>query len=566
MGRWRWLAILAVAVVLVVACDTGDDDDADDDSTADDDDDVQPTPREGVGPLLAGPDSPDYNEPLADLARDYERSFHVFSAAGMALNADIAVPLENEADRATIEQFLRETDGWDYESFAGRPVTEAVARWEKIAGLYAGVGIAADAYRYGVLRDQDYEPAEVDRARAYLLSSLEVLHIASAITGVEGVIARGLIRTDIPASTYATVPLFDGEGNPLPEEKNNGTWRDDNSGGLYPDWIWEDSCSRDQYIGWMAAYGAAWEVIADDETIADDVKQTLRQDARAIGRALIAVRPGGHDLEIWDADGRPTYHAYMNENNWDRVYLDWLPVKNGWYASMALGSVAALAYASGDQVLSDYIADELLARRRFAQIIQGNMAMTDMGLKTNYSNVNMGFQGLWLAIRYMPDPTVRRMLRTAMDRRLYHRRNRARQPIEIGYSLFDFMFAAAMADSSAYSEMLTPPDVNAVDQGVRTLAEFPRPPFWDYAVWNCDEEEMVSGDCILWDGTYVRVLGFVGRNGGLIADRPIPQIVRPPSNYRWRSGPYSPNGGGMGANMLPGVDFRYAYWLARWVR
>ena len=41
--------------------------------------------------------------------------------------------------------------------------------------------------------------------------------------------------------------------------------------------------------------------------------------------------------------------------------------------------------------------------------------------------------------------------------------------------------------------------------------------------------------------------------------------IRPPSNYFWRSNPYEVNsGGGGGSLLLPGVDFRLAYWMGRW--
>ena len=68
------------------------------------------------------------------------------------------------------------------------------------------------------------------------------------------------------------------------------------------------------------------------------------------------------------------------------------------------------------------------------------------------------------------------------------------------------------------------------------------------------------------DGTHLDVLGYVGRNGDLITAQPVPMRIRPPSDYYWRSTPYMPNGGNDGPAMYPGVDFRLAYWSARWVR
>ena len=42
--------------------------------------------------------------------------------------------------------------------------------------------------------------------------------------------------------------------------------------------------------------------------------------------------------------------------------------------------------------------------------------------------------------------------------------------------------------------------------------------------------------------------------------------IRPPSNYHWRSNPFKPSAGGDGSTLLPGVDFRIAYWTARWTK
>ena len=85
---------------------------------------------------------------------------------------------------------------------------------------------------------------------------------------------------------------------------------------------------------------------------------------------------------------------------------------------------------------------------------------------------------------------------------------------------------------------------------------------------NCDDAEVRSQQCTLDDGSVVGVLGDVGRNDDLVADRPIPMRVRPLSNYFWRSNPYQPNDSATagGDVLLSTVDFRVAYWLGRWLR
>jgi len=528
--------------------------------------------------LLPGPHQPGFDAALERKATRYDRQHLLLNCAGNGINADAVVSPARPDDRRLIEDFLRATDGWDFEAWSGKPVFDVIAGFEKVAGLYAGVGVAADAYRYGTLRDQGYPRVEVDRAREFLRRGIQGLFTAVEITGADGVIARGFCRTDIPTSMAGqqTTPLFDPAGNPLPPEKNNGTWRMDNSPDRrFPQTIWEDSCSRDQFIGWVAAFAAVWEVIRDDAAFDRALKDRLQAYAGRIGRSLMVKRTGGpgslgraFDLEIFDADGRTTFHGYLNENCFDRVYLAWLPFKDGMYALMSLGIVAALAYCSEDPVLEEYLYGHLIGERGLDAIALDNQIGVNVWIQTNYSAVNMAFQGALLAQRYLREPELREKIRFVTETHLYKNDppRLTLQPEEYAYSLFDFTCAAALTGSSAFSPMTASrDDGGALERGTRTLYDFHEPPYWDEPVTNCDAQEIDSGNCVLNDGTRVRVLGEVGRNGDLITDKPIPQAVRPPSNYHWRSNPYKPNGEGDGSRLLPGVDFRYAYWFARWV-
>ena len=519
-------------------------------------------------PLLPGPDQEGYDADLEALARQYDRSFHVFTSAGMGVNVGLTVPVENESDHELVDEFIRETDEWDFEAWSGSAVFDVVTNYHMAAGLYAGVGIAADAYRYGVLRDQGYPEEEVARAREHLIKGLEALHVAQAITGEPGVIARGLFRLDIPgnADQIELTPLFDEYGNPLPLEKDNGTWRADNSG-LYPNYIWIDSCSRDMFIGWATAFACTWEVIREDPAFTEDLKDRLQEDARLLGMGLATVQESGFDLEIMDADGRTTYHGYLNEHNIERIYLPWLPLRNGSYALMAMGCVGAFAYTAEDQELTSYLHDHLIAERKLHNIFWRHTIGIDMGIFSNYSGYNMAFQTAFLASRFVDDPDVQEALRVALEIHLYdHVFRHNRQAREIKQSLFDFVFALGTAGSNVWEPMAFEPDIEAVARGVETLHEFPIPPYWNYGVTHCDQDEIDAGVCELNDGTMVDLLGDVGWNDNLVAADPIPMRIRPPSNYHWRSNPYEVNRDGDGSHMNPGVDFRWAYWLGRWAR
>jgi hypothetical protein len=525
--------------------------------------------------LVPGPGQEGFDADLEAKATRIEKQFQTFNAAAMGVNTDVSVALDRTEDRTAIEDFILLHDGWDFEAFAGKPPLDALSRQNKVAGLYAGAGVAADAFRYGVLRDQGYPCDEIELARGFLESSLDTLHTAVAITGAPGVIVRGLARTDLPGDgQVATLPLFDDQGNPLPLVKNNGAWREDFSGGEYPNLIWEDSVSRDMYIGWVAGYASAWEVIRDDPAFDSDVKARLRDDALAVARQLMVVRPSGYDLELPDADGRTTLHGWLNEHNLDGfIYDD--SIRNGFHSIMALGVVAAWVYVTEDPELTSWLYDELIGERRIHEIFQEEgSVLLDAGLKSNYSNYNMAFTGAWLAMRYLKDLAAREAVREGLDDQMYARPGKDRQPEEIGYSFYDFIFAGGMADQNAWGPMFTEPDPIPVEKGLVTLRDFADAPRWNHGVVNCpaavcdcNQTSVDSSECIASDGTTaLTVLGCIGRNCDLVTQEPLPMRILGPSNYHWRSNPYGPNREGDGSALLPSVDFRIAYWMGRWFR
>ena len=317
-------------------------------------------------------------------------------------------------------------------------------------------------------------------------------------------------------------------------------------------------------VGWAQAYAAVAEALRGDPSFDEALKQRLRDDARAIGTSLSVVRESGYDLEIRDADGRMTYHGVLNENSVDRTYL--AGGNNGFYAMMALGIVSGFAYAAEDAALVDYVRTELIGKRHLDVIARDHMRWVDMGVASNPSNFNMAFTGAWLALRYTPDAEARGVVRQATATSLYAVPGKTRQPAEMGQSWFDVIYAGGTTGGSAFEAPSAAPDEAAVARGVQTLKEFKVPPFWDTAVTNCDEAELASGSCTAVDGTHLDILGPLGWKGDVVAKQPVPMRLRPPSNYYWRSNAYTFNGGGTGAGLQPGVDFRVAYWTGRFTR
>ncbi len=529
--------------------------------------------------LIPGPGQEGYDADLEAKATRIERAHQIFVAAGLDVNKDISVALENEADRQAIEDFLVNSDSWDFKAHSGKDPLDVITTNHKVAGLYAGVGIAANAYRYGVLRNQGYPCEEVERARQILLKSLDAMHLAQEITGTDGVIARGFQRNDIPHNNVVTVPLFDEFGNPLPAgDKTNGTWRDDQSG-KYPNYSWEDSVSRDMYIGWVTAQAATWEVIRDDDTFPEHYKTRLKADALMLAKELMKVRchaefaPDCYDLEIPDADGRITLHGWLNPQNLDgKIYLPGL--ENGFHAVMALGIVAAFAYVTEDPDVISYLNDDLIATREFPRIIKEHGGeVVDMGIKSNYSNYNMAYAGLWLCMRYLNNQGARDVIQESIGPVFYNTPGKDRQAAEIGYSYYDFIYAAGDAGLQAEGQAAAEVDETAVASGLNTLRDYHDVPYWDYGVILCpeavcteDEPDVAVSDCAPEEGVNLTVLGCKGRNADMITEEPIPFRLLGPSNYHWRSNPYIPNREGSGSSLLPSVDFRIAYWMGRWAR
>lgn len=509
--------------------------------------------------LIAGPGDPGHDAALAAEARRFDRAFHSINAHGVDVNADVSI--EDASHRALLESFVRDGDGWDVAAATGAPVTALVTRFEKVAGLYAGVGIAADAWRYTVLRDEGADCAEVELARGHLERDLDALHLAVAITGTPGVIARGFARRSLPgAGASPTEPLFDASGAPFPAEKTNGTWRDDVSG-QYPDHVWEDSCSRDMLVGWVLGFAAAWEAIRGDDAFSGSARERLRADAAALADSLRVVRESGYDLEIRDADGRRTYHGILHHESIDRAYL--AGVHNGFNALMALGIAGALAWIADDPRLDAWVADELVGTRRLHELSRDEMLGVDLGVESNFSSYNMAFTAGLLATRYLCPEDARTAARQAVASALYARPGRERQPTEQRQTFFDLVHVAASLGETAWSAPVGAVDEGALARGLETLREWAPAPAWDALRENCDAAEIASLDCVGLDGTPLPLLADEGRGGSLVAAVPVPMRIRPPSNYTWRTNPYQPNGGGSGAGLLPSNDYRGAYWLGR---
>jgi hypothetical protein len=526
------------------------------------------TPSSGTwASMVPGPGQAGYDAALAKAVARYDRFHEAIAAHATGLAATVIVS-PDVAMRAKVDHLLG--TAWspgdldptdDLQQYETIDPDAFVTYWSMATGMYAGAEMAADAYRYGVLRDRGGDCTELARARKMIDVGLDAFHTVVAIAGKPGSIARSIARSDLPGDGKAAVtPLFDPGGAPLPATKNNGTWRADNSSAKsYPTLIWMDSCSRDMLFGWTLGIAAMWEVIAEDPSFDPAKKTRLQDDARSILVGLETVRPTGKDLEIWDPDGRRTLNGNMHESSVDREYI----IQNGVASMMALGEVAGLVSVVDDAPAKAYLAQLTGSRGLPTSTTQSMSVIALGGDQTNYSSYNMLFMTAWMAHRYVQDASIRTMLKNPVEHDLYAPLF-GLKPSQWKQSFFDFVVAASSGDAWAGGSLASTFDAAAVARGLDTLVHFPAAPYYAPGKDNCDANEIAAGVCTLLDG--VTVVKASSSKGEIVADVPVPIALRPPSNYFWRSNPFQLNGIGDANTIYPGSDLRLAYWLGRYVR
>jgi hypothetical protein len=514
--------------------------------------------------LVPGPADPGFDAALAAKAEAYDRQIHAFLTPplGWGLEAFVA----DAAHRTLIAEFIA-SGQHDFQAFSGLHPYQVIDRYEEFGdlGMFGGVQAAGDAFRYAVLRDGGAPAEDVERARAAVLRAMDGLHAYTRITGVPGVIARGLMRITaepgeppLPDEIPETTPLFDAAGQPLPAEKT-ATWREDASGEL-GHLIWLDDTSKDQFDGYVFALGAVHDVIADDSSIDLDRKLRLIADAKAIGERLmepVEVAPGSIiDLVLMDADGRPTrFHDLSAEEITAGLVLD--APANGFNGWMALGAMRTLFHITGEERIGLFYA-RLVAERQYLTVARDSIRAMYTGSDTNFSNVNMAFVAAYNVLRYENDPAIAAEARAILEERLYAG-GVDRDADDLGMSFFDFVYAA-FRDAGSADEA----GADARADGLATLAAAPEAPYWDPLVEHCDATELAALSCQATDGTPIALSREPGWGGGIVAAAPLPPALRPPTNFEWRSDPHSVNGGGSD-RLNPGGGFHGAYWMGRFL-
>ncbi len=515
-------------------------------------------------PLIAAPGDPGYDAGLADrIAAQSRVQDHVTSLpVGFGLEAFVSDP----ADRAAIESFVA-SGSTDFASVVGSHPYEIVDGFGEQGdlGMFGGVQAAGLAWRYVVLRDHGGSPQEVSAARDALLRAVEGLHWSTAVTGVPGVIVRGIMRVTpehagepaIPGERYTTVPLFDGAGHPQPADKQP-TWREPAPG--FPFLVWLDDTSKDQVDGYILAMGAVYDAMVGDPAIDQALVTRLQSDCVAIGHRLIQRVDvgGGHmaDLVLTDADGRPTSFHDLSAEEVAPGSVSPRPI-NGFNGLMALGIVRTLFHVTGDEEIGHFYYQSLIGDRDYLTNVERTVQLMYQGAATNYSNVNMAFVAIYGVLRYETDRTIQGRIRGILEAQLYapgldrEARGLALPFFDLEYAGFRVGGARDAAGASARTDALA------------TLGAYPTAPIWNEAVINCDDGEIALGSCLAVDGSTTITLLTAGGHGGLlVAADPVPLAIRPFSDFEHRSDPHRVNGGASSV-LDPAGDIVAAYWLGR---
>ncbi len=429
-------------------------------------------------------------------------------------------------------------------------IPTAVVRYGGYSHLtaYGCNGASGEAFRYGALRNEGATP---DPARICLM--MDTLHAHHAITGVPGLIARGVWHPGLQGENPDPLPLFDEFGAPYPPEKRP-VWREDNSGGLYPGYMWIDDVSQDCLIHYMYLLGILYEATYDDED--EEVvwrRERMIEDALAIGEHLIDPY---HSLVVVDADGRATTFGNLNSHS-----------LNGFSSLLALSILRTVYHMTGDVRFDDFYADTLLCERgehnTFRNTFTLEVYVPLLYYWNNYFNFHMAWVAIFNLLRFEPLPAYRQLYQEALEDRMWTDPNGYKDVKEWRHIEYSMMYLALKAGGY---DPFHPEDILAFDDMLLSMEEYPPSPFWDHPVDACgdDNEQCCEPGEFPCTKKY-RIDGIRTSFGRLSATEPVHLYERPPNYYWMEKNPYRLQGGGYSDEEFPGIGLRMGYWMGRYL-
>jgi hypothetical protein len=375
-------------------------------------------------------------ESLADKARVYDQR-------AIALHTHPQMPW-------VVDVILK--DGVDPETATSADVA---AWWSgENDGLFSGLVLAAEAYRYAVTKSPE--------ARAALATLMRGQRMRMEITGVPGLFTRQLIPPGIEGLACPTEPSM---YTPAPDKRGNKwvmigsdgcaqvvdagqtTFRSTSHCGLqkYAGWCFLDNVSQDEYVGHMFALGAIARLV-DDAALKTEATAMLQ----AIGEHLRA-----NDMVFVDWDGRQT--------QWGKLYPGAPGDTPGYLAILGM-SFAATA-AVDPSLEAAYRA--LAWQDRFDEIAQWS---GPDGCEANWNNLSMLTASFHHLVWNERDPARRAEIQAAFERELARPAATSRGILAQHNVWWQIMWAAQKplgpgSDGPAYAD---------VEDAVCQLRQFPR--------------------------------------------------------------------------------------------
>lgn len=395
-------------------------------------------------------------------------------------------------------------------------------------GLWTGLYIASQAFRYAVTHDED----ALDNLRLMM----EGMENGMRITGVSGLFTREYITPNIvgmscPSNPSAYVPS--------PDKKDNRWVKVDTDGtiiiydGVNSQWVrtehkvpvefagycWLDNVSKDEYSGHMLALGVTY-LLVDDEGVRSKAAQLLEE----VADHLIS-----HDMATVDWDGRITEHGRY----WP-LALDDFP---GFNAILSLSYIKMAAVASNRQDIADFYWNCLLQKngpidcidqpgtppQSFADWLTFiGLYVGHDGCKSNWNNFAMTFLGMFTLVWYEHDPAMRWIYADAFENQMFTHNDNYRDMRKQHNAAWSMM-ASSMKNVGPGS---TGQDIWAVNDAICALRQFPKSKSMP-SIDTGEDMFPTDYDCeSRFEGSYLTF-------------DPVPVYLRCPGTFTWWSNPYS---------------------------
>ena len=353
--------------------------------------------------------------------------------------------------------------------------------------IWGGCHLAAESFRYAVTKSPE--------ALAAVRKSVKSLHLLQKIHGISGLLARHIAPKDDPIAAPRMGK----------EEWQKGV-------GEFADWIWRANVSKDQYSGMIFGYGAAYDLVDDEE-----IRKLIHRDMTAIADFLIK-----NDYRIIDYDGKRTKYHSM------RARIGPIPI--GVHALMSLAAIKIAHRVSGEERFEKEY--RRLIRRRWPQATW--LVKFQLFGKTNHNNDNMGFLSYYNILRLENDPKIRRHYEKSIKRTWKYIRHE-------GNSFWTFIH---LANSGR--------DDSAREDARLQLRNFPA------------SKRRIGVDSR--GRTDIELGRYKNRSNVRKAKYPLPINQRARTSFDWKICPYGITSflGSKGNIQSAPVDFLLAYWMGRY--